>query len=218
MLSAAGRPSVPRGVVVAVVVALALHVLGTLALSGSGWVGRTGASRLASGQGSLIESDAVAHASSLRVRLASAPARNAAAPSPANNEGAPSEPGALPGGDAAQQLLNQAPPAAGGSAAFASTYLPADEVDQGPVPEPGWILDEGALEQVGRARMRLRLWVSDGGRIDRVAVLHAEPSGAWVDRAIAPLPDTRMRPAERGGRPVPSTIVVELTADLESMR
>jgi hypothetical protein len=51
-----------------------------------------------------------------------------------------------------------------------------------------------------------------------VAVLHAEPPGEWVDQALQPLPSTRMRPAERDGRPVASTTVVELTANLETMR
>lgn len=110
------------------------------------------------------------------------------------------------------------PPAAGGVATLASNYLPVEQLDRGPAPEPGWILDEAALEQVGRAHMRLRLWVSETGRIDRVAVLHAEPPGDWVDHALRPLPSTPMRPAERDGRAVASTTVVELTANLETMR
>lgn len=103
-------------------------------------------------------------------------------------------------------------------AELAVRYLPADQLDHAPSPEPGWILDEDAFSEVGAARMVLRLWVSAQGRIDRVAVLHAEPGGPWVDRAILPLPETRMRPGERAGQAVASTVVVELLADLETIR
>lgn len=66
--------------------------------------------------------------------------------------------------------------------------------------------------------MVLRLWVSAQGHIDHVAVLRAEPGGVWVDRAIRSLPETRMRPGERAGKAVASTLVVELFADLETFR
>lgn len=103
-------------------------------------------------------------------------------------------------------------------AALADRYLSADQLDRPPSPEPGFILDEAAFNEVGAARLVLRLWVSAQGRIDRVTVLRVEPSGAWVDRAIRPLPDTRMRPGELAGQPVASTLVVELSASIETFR
>lgn len=210
MLRTPGRHHLPLGLLLAAGAAVVLHVLGTVALAGSGWAGRAGMSRPVAMHGAPSSGSA-----SLRVRL-STPATSAetVAASGEPADAGETQPSAL----RAASLIEQIPPAAGGGATFASTYLSSDEIDQGPLPEPGWILDERVLEQVGRARMRLRLWVSDEGRIDRVAVLHAEPPGSWVDEAIRPLPDTRMRPAERDGRPVASTIVVELSADLETLR
>lgn len=219
MFHAPFRPHAPRSLVVAAGAAVVLHVLGSLALSGAGWVGRGEPSHSPVQPGGASFAVAgVASSSRLRVRLTRLEPLIASAVHDKQGEVVSSAPQALPALDDSQLLLDQAPPAAGGSATFSSTYLSAEEVDQGPVPEPGWILDEGALSEVGRARMRLRLWVSERGHIDRVVVIHAEPAGRWVDEAIRPLPDTRMRPAERDGRPVAATIVVELSADLETLR
>lgn len=200
--------------------AVALHALGTVALSGVGWAGKEVPSRLAPAHGQAGATASSSGVSGLHVRLASEVVPMAAVAKGASVIEGGASPEVLQRTDAndAQHLLSKAGPPAGGSAALASTYLSADEVDRGPVPEPGWILDEGAFERVGQAHMRLRLWVSERGRIDRVALIHAEPPGEWVERAIRPLPDTRMQPAERHGRPVAATIVVELSADLEAMR
>lgn len=214
------RPVLPKGLMLAVAAAAALHALGTVALSGVGWAGKDAPSRLASAHGHAGATASSSGVSGLRVRLTSEIALIASASEGASVIEGGASPEVLQRTDAndAQRLLSEAGPAAGGSAALASTYLSADEVDRGPVPEPGWILDESAFERVGQAHMRLRLWVSERGRIDRVALIHAEPPGEWVERAIRPLPDTRMQPAERHGRPVAATIVVELSADLETMR
>lgn len=201
-----------RGLIVAAAASVAWHVLGTLVLAGEGWSGRGDASRANVDFG---HASWVANAPELRVRLVTP----AEAPLQPNLVEASDPRGQSDSAVTAESSgLEADPPAAGGAATFASTYLPAEEVDQGPAPEPGWILDESVLENVGRAHMRLRLWVSDKGRIDRVVVLHAEPPGDWVDHAIQPLPSTHMRPAERDGRSVASTTVVELTANLETMR
>lgn len=212
MLQMPARPPSSRGLIAAAVAAIALHVLGTLALAGEGWSGRGDASRANVGFGS---ASLGANAPELRVRLAMLPE----APPQSNLVEASDQLGPSASAVSAESSgVDADAPAAGGAATFASTYLPAEEVDQGPAPEPGWILDENVLEHVGRAHMRLRLWVSDKGRIDRVVVLYAEPPGDWVDQAIQPLPSTHMRPAERDGRAVASTTVVELTANLETMR
>ena len=206
MPRAKSRRTVSSGLIVAVAAAIGLHALASLALNDRGWPGSGGSTPPRDHRGG--GGDGVGEAG-LRVRLASWVAP--------------------PSGAAESEAISQAlvpelasiesePPAAGGVATLASNYLPAEQLDQGPTPEPGWILDEAALEQVGRASLRLRLWVSEKGRIDRVAVLHAEPPGDWVDHALRPLPSTPMRPAERDGRAVASTTVVELTANLETMR
>lgn len=204
------HPRAPRGWLWAAGAAVALHVLGSVALGGAGWAGWGEPSRSVARHGASSST-----VTSLQVRLASAaalPSDAEALPVQATVDDAKLLAGQV------SSLIEQSPPAAGGVTTFSSIYLPSDEVDEGPVPEPGWVLDEGVLERVGRASMRLRLWVSADGHIDRVAVLHAEPSGPWANEAIAPMPNTRMRPAERDGRAVASTIVVELSADLEAVR
>lgn len=210
MPNVSNRNHVPRGVALAALVAVTLHVLGTVAIGGAGWAGRGEALSSA-----VRHDSAPAGATSLRVRLTQ-PMALLSSVSSLKVSDAGGGVRSLASREAS--LVDQSPPASGGGANFASTYLSSNEIDRGPEPELGWILDEHALEQVGGARIRVRLWVSEVGRIDRVAILQAEPPGRWVDDAIRPLPDTRMRPAERDGRAVASTIVVELSADLETLR
>lgn len=205
-----GRSHLPRDVMAAACAAIALHGLASWVLGATGWVGR--------GPASTPVGTVAATGAGLQVRLTGGvqPLASQAASSLEREAAVKKQDEAVV--DAAQRLLSLAPPAAGGAALLASTYLSADELDQGPVPEPGWILDEAVLGQVGRARMRLRLWVSEHGHIDRVEVVQAEPPGDWVEQAIRPLPGTRMRPAQRDGAAVAASIVVELAADLETMR
>lgn len=194
--------------------AVALHVLGTWWLGAGGWSTRTPGSE-ADARGGPVGALA-GQVLKVRVSAAEAPALDVSvarpqAPDVSADEVSPSSSGetSAPGG------IAQLTPA---QAALAERYLQADQLDRAPSPEPGWILDEDAFSEVGAARMVLRLWVSAQGQIDRVAVLSAEPSGTWIDRAIRPLPKTRMRPGERAGQAVASTIVVELFADLETIR
>lgn len=220
MSIASARPVLPKGLMLAGVAAVALHVLCTWALGRAGWTGSGASSRLATAVHGV--SQAVAPplgASGLRVRLTSVAPPMALTSYLSEAMDARPRSDAAQGAvvDAAEETVNATETATAGPASLASAYLPAEEVDRGPTPEPGWVLDEAALERVGAAHVRLRLWVSERGRIDRVVLIHAEPPGAWVERAIRPLADTRMLPAERQGRPVASTIVVELTADLETM-
>lgn len=114
--------------------------------------------------------------------------------------------------------MNGAPPAAGGGAHLASSYLSAESVDQGPQPETGWAIDESVLPAVPRVRLLVRLWVSSQGHIDRLTLLQAEPAGAWADRAMESLAETQMIPAQRGEEPVAASTVVEIIADLETLR
>lgn len=221
MSIAHARPVVPKGLMLASAAAILLHVLLTMALGHGGWAHSGSHSRLVTAVRGGAELVAPAEGDSgLHVRLARATTPVVPGPDQplATVDDSLPDGAQRAGDDEVANVWNATAPAAGGAVSLASTYLPAEELDQAPTPEPGWVLDEAALERVGRARMWLRLWVSELGRIDRVALIHAEPAGAWAEQAIAPLPDTRMQPAERHGRPVAATIVVELTADLESMR
>lgn len=110
------------------------------------------------------------------------------------------------------------PASAGGQPGVAVNYLPADDLTDRPRPEVAWQLDEDALASVRQARLTLRLWVSAEGRIDRVALLSAQPAGDWAERAVLHLSDTRMRPGAKEGRAVPSTLVVEIASEIERFR
>lgn len=99
-----------------------------------------------------------------------------------------------------------------------TAFRPADELDVVPTPETGWWLDEALLQQQGRARLTLALWVSDQGQIVQWRLLHAEPPGDWVARALTRLPDTPMRPGQRHGQPQAAHLVIEIASDDESYR
>ena len=107
---------------------------------------------------------------------------------------------------------------AGGHVGVAAPYWPSEQLSQGPRPELDWILDEEALGAVRQGRMWLRLWVSEQGRIDRVALLSAEPAGEWAGRAVQRLADTRMQPGLKDGQAVPASVVVEIASEIERFR
>ncbi len=133
---------------------------------------------------------------------------------------------ALLEGAVSDALLRSLPPSAAGHTALkpagrqgvAANYLPAETLSDSPRPDPGWLLDEEALSSVRHARLTMRLWVSAEGRIDRVALLSAEPAGDWVERAVQRLPETPMLPGLKDGRAVPSTLVVEIASEIERFR
>lgn len=100
----------------------------------------------------------------------------------------------------------------------AMQYLLAETLSDSPHPDAGWVLDEDVLAGVRQARLTLRLWVSAEGRIDRVALLSAEPAGDWAERAVQHLADTPMQPGLLAGRAVPSTLVVEIASEIERFR
>jgi len=110
------------------------------------------------------------------------------------------------------------PASTAGQRGVAAHYVPAEDLSDSPRPDSGWLLDEDALASVRQARLTMRVWVSAEGRIDRVALLSAEPSGDWVERAVQHLPATPMLPGMKEGRPVPSTVVVEISSEIERFR
>lgn len=194
--------------------AVALHGFGTWLLGAGGWPKRTSGAVVDAHEGP-VEARA-SRVLRVRLSLAESPALDAPGAGPLRPE-APIDRAQQPASDGPVDsvVVAQLTP---DQATLAERYVQADQLDLAPSPEPGWILDEDAFSEVGSARMVLRLWVSAQGHIDRVDVLRAEPGGGWVDRAIRPLPETRMRPGERAGHAVASSIVVELVADLETFR
>lgn len=129
----------------------------------------------------------------------------------------------MPGHGPVQDVRQDAPqdlqvPAQALAAARVVSYLPAEVLTESPHPDAGWLLDEDALASVRQARLTLRVWVSAEGRIDRVALLSAEPAGDWAERAVQRLPDTPMQPGWLAGQAVPSTLVVEIASEIERFR
>lgn len=194
------RRPLHAGLCCAACAAVALHGLGVFMLGGAAWSGRVGSVLAAESIGAGGKAPVAQTSGSLRVRLAADPSARVVEQASVPTHDSDVSPPAI---EQAESIL-------------ATTYVPADQVDRPPQPDPGWIIDEAAFTHVGRGTVVLRLWVSESGRIDRVSVVQAEPPGDWVTQAIRPLPETRMRPAERGGRAVASSVVVELVADLDS--
>lgn len=104
---------------------------------------------------------------------------------------------------------------ASGVALLNSLYVSANELDQGPEPQPGWVLDESVFPAGREARLLVRVWVAADGRIDQVALVHADPPGEWASRAIEPMMETRMSAPLQAGRAVAAVLVVEIAAQDE---
>lgn len=96
-----------------------------------------------------------------------------------------------------------------------SVYVSANELDQGPEPQPGWVLDEAAFPVGHETRLLVRVWVAADGRIDQVALVHADPPGEWASRAIEPMMETKMSAPLQAGRAVAAVLVVEIAAQDE---
>lgn len=99
-----------------------------------------------------------------------------------------------------------------------TAFRAADELDEAPTPETGWWLDEAWLQQQGRTRLTIALWVSAQGRIVQWRLLHAEPPGDWTTIALARLSETPMRPGQWRGQPQAAHLVIEIASDDESYR
>lgn len=192
-----------QGLVLATVLTVALHGLGALALSPSGWGG--GGEPSASAGASQLDRG-------LRVRLAARADLPEQAGSLEPVELA--DPAESPVASPTEPTDSLARLSAGG--ALAARYLSDADVDQGPAPESGWALDEAVLPPATPVRLVLRLWVSEQGRIDRVQLVQAEPAGDWAGRAAQALASTPMRPALRDGQAVAASAVVEITAEAEA--
>lgn len=198
-----------RALGVAALAAAGLHLLGWACLRDAGLTGV------------LDSTPAPPVAQGLRVRLASpsdpitqiAPIAAVVENAPAAPSGAPTPSEAAPSSEPA----TQAAPAVSTASRHtrANPYWPADDLERSPQPELSWVVDESELERVRHARVLLKLWVSELGRIDRVEVLQAEPAGDWPSRALRFLADTRMLPGLREGQAVNATVVVEIAAEVD---
>lgn len=209
----------PRALWVAVVLAVGAHVV-LWASMRAGWSGKAGhvldhPIAPVGGAATAAASGARPGPAAIRLRLTSltVPSVDALATLPSPQPQPQPQP---------PPVSLAAPPTAmsddGARAGAVAAYWPSDQLNQVPQPVAGWVLDEEALASLRQGRLQVRLWVSADGGIDRVALLSAEPPGAWAARAIQPLATTRMQAGRRGGGAVPSTLVVEITSEIERFR
>ena len=92
-------------------------------------------------------------------------------------------------------------------------WLDAAQAERAPAPRDNqWLLDPDQPWPQAFAKVRIRIWVSAGGRIERFEIEGAAASDPAVQALFAPLPETPMLPALIGRVPVPSTMRIELWA------
>jgi len=204
-----------RALGVAALAAAGLHLLGWACLRDAGLTGALDSTlappvapglrvRLASPSAPIAPVSPISPISLISALVDNAPAVPSGSPRP--SETAPSA-----------ELATLAAPAVSTASRHtrADPYWPADDLERSPQPELSWVVDESELERVRHARVLLKLWVSELGRIDRVELLQAEPAGDWPSRALRFLADTRMLPGVREGQAVNATVVVEIAAEVE---
>lgn len=92
-------------------------------------------------------------------------------------------------------------------------WLDAAQADRAPAPRDNqWLLTPDQPWPQDFPKVRIQIWVSASGRIERFEVEGAAASDPAVQALFAPLPETPMLPALIGRVPVPSTMRIELWA------
>lgn len=96
-----------------------------------------------------------------------------------------------------------------------SPYLPAAEVDTPAVPRerPQLVYPEDAYIARLRGTVRLRVFISEEGRVDDARVVFARPQGEFEEAALEAARKLVYDPATRAGRPVKSQKLIEVTFD-----
>ncbi len=94
-------------------------------------------------------------------------------------------------------------------------YLPSAEVDTPAVPRerPQLVYPEDAYIARLRGTVRLRVFISEEGRVDDAQVVFARPQGEFEEAALEAVKKLLYDPATRGGRPVKSQKLIEVTFD-----
>lgn len=98
---------------------------------------------------------------------------------------------------------------------FPARYFKSSEVDEraAPVDIAPLMYPERAYMNRLRGTVRLRIYISREGRIDRADIVAASPAGHFEQAAIDALQRTRFRPALKAGRPVASQKLIEVEFD-----
>jgi len=94
-------------------------------------------------------------------------------------------------------------------------YLTSRELDEGakPVDMPALVYPERAYVNRIAGAVRVRVYISATGRVDRADVVSASPSGHFEQAAIEAVKATRFRPAQKDGQPVASQKLIEVEFD-----
>lgn len=94
-------------------------------------------------------------------------------------------------------------------------YLGSSQVDERatPMQMAALVYPEKAYVNRIPGTVRLRLYISDEGRVDKADVLAASPRGHFEQAALDAVRATRFRPARKDGRPVPSQKLIEVEFD-----
>lgn len=94
-------------------------------------------------------------------------------------------------------------------------YFTSAELDERaiPVETAALVYPEKAYLNRIAGKVRLRIYVSDAGRVERTDVLMASPRGHFEQAAVNAVRATRFHPARKAGRAVPSQKVIEVEFD-----
>jgi protein TonB len=101
------------------------------------------------------------------------------------------------------------------AAKSSSGYLPSADVDTPAVPRerPHLVYPEDAYIARLRGTVRLRVFISERGRVDDAHVVFARPEGEFEDAALEAVRKLVYDPATRAGQPVKSQKLIEVTFD-----
>ena len=99
--------------------------------------------------------------------------------------------------------------------AMPKPYLTAKEVDERAVPLEMAPLIYPKTAYINRLRgtVRVRVYISAAGSVDRAEVVDAIPKGHFEEAAIEAVQRTTFTAARKAGRPVPSQKLVEVEFD-----
>ncbi len=94
-------------------------------------------------------------------------------------------------------------------------YRSTDELHTRAVPIVDWKIDTSQVPNDIFFVLIFTVWVSETGTIDFIEYPTSADEPPWVNAARANLAQTEMQPATLDGRPVPSTMTVEISVEPE---
>jgi hypothetical protein len=92
-------------------------------------------------------------------------------------------------------------------------YLEPDQVDYAARPVGEWVINTQLWPIGQRSKVKVKLWISSIGAIDKWEVIEAEPSELVAKAGLEPLNETLLNPALAGGVPVASIQFLEFVVD-----